>query len=416
MLSLLMLKTDQLILNQSFLKNRVIELGFKQWWLAEQIGVDRKTVSRWLNGIVRSIQLENAEKLAQALFCQVDDLTLTNQLDHEIATADEQRIAAQAVISSSLIDKLGPIGEWNVIESLLKATLVPDLPLHVLGDLYNQLCVAAWRQSKIDQACLYNQKAKSIALKLDDKTLLAHAMLSEANLFSWKGSTAQSIETYKHVLDLKPFISQKTLGATYSNLGAVLYETGHLSEGKAYLEESLKLFLLDGTPMNLSIAYCHMAIIELQKNDLETCREYAMKTTEHAKAFDYSRGIYMAGLVLSEIEARLGSQQSAEHWLKASLDGFTSLNIDEGLNYEFAGRICRLLSQNQRSWDYLKAGVAISDDFPLYQAALYRELGLTEQALGLDAGESFAFAIKLFTKCQAPLKAFEVQNIINSGE
>ncbi len=32
------------LLDASFLRERIDALGLKQWWLAEQIGVDRKTV------------------------------------------------------------------------------------------------------------------------------------------------------------------------------------------------------------------------------------------------------------------------------------------------------------------------------------------------------------------------------------
>ena len=51
-------------LNSAWLRNRVAELGLKQWWLAEQVGVDKKTVIRWLHGHVRSIQSTNAAALA----------------------------------------------------------------------------------------------------------------------------------------------------------------------------------------------------------------------------------------------------------------------------------------------------------------------------------------------------------------
>ena len=30
-------------LNATWLRNRVAELGLRQWWLAEQLGVDRRT-------------------------------------------------------------------------------------------------------------------------------------------------------------------------------------------------------------------------------------------------------------------------------------------------------------------------------------------------------------------------------------
>lgn len=405
-------KSSQLIINLSFFKNRIVELGFKQWWLAEQIGVDRKTVNRWLNGLVRSIQIENAEKLALALSCKVEDLTMNDGLV-QMATEEDQRLAAQVVTTSSLVEKLGPIGEWNVIESLLKATIVPHLPLKVLGELYNQLCVASWRQSKIDQAAVYNKKAKDIATKLNEKTLLAQALLSEANIFSWQGYSNQSIKSFKLVLELDRFISRKTLGAAKSNLGSILYETGNLDEGQKYIENSIDLFLIDGTAMNLSIAYAHLAMIELQRGQLELTSHLAQKSLIHAKAIDYFRGVHMAGLIQSEIEARNGKVEIADKLLQNSLDGFASLKINEALNFEFAGRICRIIKQNQRSYDYIKYGITISDEFPLYQASLYRELALTEQSMGMPSYDSFNKAIKLYERCQALKKVTEIKQLAN---
>ncbi len=210
------------LLNSIYLKNRVVELGLKQWWLAEQVGVDRKTVIRWLQGQVKSVQAENIEALCRILNCSISDLCLENAAD-QLASIDDQKQAAQFLAQSSLIEKLGPIGEWDVIESLLKAIIVPGLPLNVLGGLYNQLTIASWRQSKIDQADLYNQKALDIASKCNDRTVLAHAKLSQANIFSWRGKIKKAIQTYKEIIALKAFIDEKALGATYSNLGGVLY-------------------------------------------------------------------------------------------------------------------------------------------------------------------------------------------------
>ena len=54
-------------LNATWLRNRVAELGLRQWWLAEQLGLDRRTVLRWINGQVRSIAAARAHALAQVL-------------------------------------------------------------------------------------------------------------------------------------------------------------------------------------------------------------------------------------------------------------------------------------------------------------------------------------------------------------
>lgn len=228
-------------LDHVFLKNRVHELGLKQWWLAEQVGVDRKTVIRWLNGHVKSIQQDNAQKLSKILECSIEDLNLDDRADR-LATHDDQKLAASLLAQSSLIDKLGPIGEWNVIESLLKATLVDGLPLNILGELYDQLSIASWRQSKIDQADVYNQKAEEIARKTGDQVVLASALLSKANIFSWRGKTSSAIATYYECLALEKYIEPRKIGSISSNLGGVLYESGDLREAVKFLKQALDIF------------------------------------------------------------------------------------------------------------------------------------------------------------------------------
>ncbi len=165
------LSKKMLPLRHEFLQARVLELNLKQWWLAEQVGVDRKTVTRWLNGQVQQIQPENARALAQVLGCLVTDLCNAGA-ELELATSEDQKNAAQHLqTNSSLVDKLGPMGEWPLIESLLKATLVPELPLATLGDLYAQLTVASWRQNKMSQAEAYNEQTLSIADRCHDTFL-----------------------------------------------------------------------------------------------------------------------------------------------------------------------------------------------------------------------------------------------------
>lgn len=401
------------LLNSSYLKNRIVELGLKQWWLAEQVGVDRKTVIRWLHGKVKSVQSENIDALCRVLDCKVSDITLENAAD-QLASIDDQKQAAQLLAQSSLIEKLGPIGEWNVIESLLKATIVPGLPLNVLGDLYNQLAVASWRQSKIDQADLYNQKALDIAHKSQDKTILAHAKLSQANIFSWRGKTKKAIETYKEIIELKDFVDEKALGATYSNLGGVLYECGDLKQGEEYQKKALALFLVRGSPTNHSISHTHLAIIYLRTGDLDLAQIECDKAIQFAKADGFKRGLFEGDLIQAEIFAHKGIKEPALELMKKSLSDFSSMKIEEGLNYEMAGRICRLLKLFPESKQYLERGIQISNEFPVYQAALYFELAKTLQDSGEPIQSAAQKAIDLYSVCESPIQVEAVKKFLES--
>lgn len=58
----------KLIINE-----RIKETGLKKMYIAEQMGVNKDTLTNWING--RSmIKLDQAVKLARLLNCNVDDL------------------------------------------------------------------------------------------------------------------------------------------------------------------------------------------------------------------------------------------------------------------------------------------------------------------------------------------------------
>ncbi|MCB0422167.1 MAG: helix-turn-helix transcriptional regulator, partial [Bdellovibrionales bacterium] len=115
-----------LFLNIHFLRNRLTELDLKQSWVAKKVGVDPKTLRRWLHGKVKKIQRANAIALAEVLETSIGELTLSSEEDF-YATNQDQKTAAELLSSSQLLEKLGPIHEWNVVEALLKATLIPNL-------------------------------------------------------------------------------------------------------------------------------------------------------------------------------------------------------------------------------------------------------------------------------------------------
>lgn len=398
-----------LLLNSIFLKNRLIENGIKQWWLAEQVGVDRKTVVRWVQGQVKSIQTENAEALCRILNCSLDDLCLQNEAD-QLATPQDQKIAAELLLQSSLVEKLGPIGEWNVIESLLKATIVPNLPADVLGQLYNQLTVASWRQSKIDQAEVYNKKAFEIADKTKDKIVRSQALLSLGNIYSWRGKTQQGINAYKECISLEKFIEPKTLASTYSNLGAVYYEAGNLNPGKANIEKSIEIFNFHGQPTNLSIAFGHLARISLQQNNIESANEYCEKSIAFAERDNYKRGLSMGKLIRAEILALRNAFTEAKETMLSALSDFAQMSIEEGLNYEFAGRISRIIGDLQASKIYLEKGISISDEFPVEQASLYSELAETLMVLKQAPEAAFKMAIKLYGESECNLRVKQLES------
>jgi tetratricopeptide (TPR) repeat protein len=390
-------------LNSAWLRNRVAELGLKQWWLAEQIGVDKKTVIRWLHGHVRSIQPGNAAALASVLACRVEDLELPRDAV-DLASPDDQRAAAALLATSSLLDTLGPIGEWDVIERLLKAVAVPDLPLHVLGTIYHRLSIACWRQSKLAEAAVYNRAALDAAERCGDKALLGGALGTRANLHHWRGECAQAQARWREGIALARFLEPTVVAGLHNNLGMELYETGEFEAGERELLAARDLYLLNGTPMQRSINHGALAILELRRGAVDAAAPHAEAASAHAQRGDYRRGVAMGALVLADIHARRGEAGAALEALARGRAGFARLEIEEGFNREFEGRVLRLVGRHEDALAVLDEGLRLAAEFPVETAWLLRERMLTQQARGdLDAAlNSARLAIGAFEKLGAP--------------
>ena len=377
-------------LNSAWLRNRVAELGLKQWWLAEQVGVDKKTVIRWLHGQVRTIQIGNATALAGVLGCRVEDLQRPRDAV-DLASADDQRAAGALLATSSLLDTLGPVGEWDVIERLLKAVAVPDLPLHVLGTLYHRLSIACWRQSKLGEAEVYNRAAFDAAQRCDDKALLAGAHGTRANLLHWRGESAQAQQHWRDGLALHRFLEPTAIAGLHNNLGMDLYETGEFEAGERELLVARDLYLLAGTPMQRSINHCALAILALRRGAVDAAAPHAEAAAAHALHGDYRRGVAMGALVQADIHARRAEAAAALDALATGKAAFARLGIEEGFNREFEGRVLRLIGRADDARSALEEGLRLAAAFPVEAAWIEHELVLTQQARG-DRGGALAAA------------------------
>jgi transcriptional regulator with XRE-family HTH domain len=359
-------------LNATALRNLMAQRGLRQWWLAEQLGVDRRTVLRWVNGQVRQVQPAQLQALARVLGCAEDALRL-HEPNAQLATADDQRAAGQALVRSQLLDRMGAIGEWDVVEQLLKASAVPDLPLPVLGRLYHQLCVACWRQDKLALAATHNGAALDIARRCDDRALLADALGSRANLQFWAGDMAAAQASWQDALALSPWIGPRERGALHSNLGAALLETGQAASGQVQLRQALDCFDSDGTPMNHSIAHAHLALAALALDDTDAAARHAAHSATHAQAGDYRRGQAFAPLLHAVVAARRGQPDAAQDTLAQSQEAFAALGIDEALNHRLAAQVWRLLGDASAARTACQQALQRAAGFPFEQAAAQAE-------------------------------------------
>ncbi len=364
-------------LNSTWLRNRVAELGLRQWWLAEQLGVDRRTVLRWVNGQVRSIAPERAEALAGVLGCRLSELLL-HEPSAQLASTEDQRRAGQALAASRLLDRLGPVGEWDVAEQLIRASAVPDLPVDVLGRLYHQLCVACWRQSKLTEAQQHNDTALALALRCGDQALRADVLGSRANLEHWRGEVDVARHSWREALALAPWLTPRQRGALHNNLGASLHDEGHLADARAELQRALDCFQTEGTPMNHSITHGQLALLALDEGELERAAQQSVLAERQARQGDYRRGLAFAALLQALVAAQRGHASQAQLALARSLGAYAELGIEEALTHRLAARVWRGLGDQAAARAACDLAERLATGFPVERAAVARERVLVE--------------------------------------
>lgn len=366
-----MSKEEKVLLNLVYFDNRFRELELKQWWLAEEIGVDRKTVGRWLTGQTKRIRKDNLTKLAEILECIEEDLVLKDEAS-QFASSNEQKAAAKLIEQENLLEILTPTGKWPLLEGLIKASMEPNLPFSLLGQLYNFLCIAAWRQSNLDKAELYLKKAIEIANKTDHKSVIARTKLNEATLASFRGKIEESLAGYQYCIDNKKYLEDPGVYASaLSNIGCVYQEYGDLDKSIEYQKKAIEAFQELDKPLNLSIAWIGLCDAYIEKGLLDEAWSACEESMNNAEKSQMQRGIADSNLFFSLIlSAKSEFQKSYDYWVKAKKK-FKELDINEGRTYR-AGAIALIgLNKETEALDLLSKGISVSLEFPYELAQLH---------------------------------------------
>jgi tetratricopeptide (TPR) repeat protein len=403
------------LLDSSAIRTIAAEKGLKQWWIAEQLGVHRKTVSRWINGTVRRTTPSLARELAGLLGCSVDSILAQNEAEL-FATVRDQKAAAAVLRTSSLLDRLGPAGEWDTAETLLRGSLLPELPADVHGALLNNLSIACWRQSKIPQAELYAERAREIGEQTADPAVYANALLNIANIRSWRGETARALATYGECMSHGGSLEPRRFAAALNNTAAVLWEAGRIDESIPYVRHAMQVFAEHGRGMNCSIAHAQMALILLEKGDYAEALSNARLARAFADQDHYVRGRQTAILIEAEARAARREFESARVLVHLALEEGAKPAIMEPLVYEIAARTLRRSGDLDEARRLVEKGLACARDFPVSEGALRLEQGFVRDAAGYVAGarKSWEHARCLYERCGAPERVRQVRELTAS--
>jgi tetratricopeptide (TPR) repeat protein len=401
------------IINAAVIRDLLARTGIKQWWIADHLGVHRKTVSRWVNGAVRGTTRDLAEALAEALGTTLEEITVAGVADR-FATVEDHKAAAEVLRQPDILDRLGPTGNWDSVEKLLRTTLVSALSPALRGGILNNLSIASWRQGKIAQAAEYANKAREIGETIEDKTVLLPALLNLANIESWHGRVREALRLYRCCIEDADHLEPRQLAGALSNYASVLAEAGDCPAARPHLRRATEIYRIHGRPMNLSIAHAQTAMILLELRDYSSAATHIAKSLRYAERDEYIRGFHLAALLEAELEGAHGNVPATGRLVERGLRGFSEIGIFEGKNYEIAARALRLIGELEKARELVALGLSAAVDFPMEQAALERERAsiLIELADKEGARSAVLRAQNLYSKCGADLRVREMDGFL----
>lgn len=227
-------------LNIPLVENRIRDLNLKKWWITEQIKIDRKTLSRWLNGHIRKVSHSNIEQLASVLQCTPKDLIVPEEV--EIATSEDRLAAADLIHDKRLFELMQKTAQWRLLESIVKSTVDANCSRLRLGQLYEIIATTKVMLGDYEEAHEFAQKAWDIACEFDDRQLKVYTLT--AFMLSY-GNTEQYDKAHKYaeiLRSLEPLLVEKTRMAARTNYASHLYDLGQYEEAIKTLVEPLEYY------------------------------------------------------------------------------------------------------------------------------------------------------------------------------
>lgn len=382
-----MRKEDTVRIDTHYLTRRIEVRNVKLWWLAEAIGVDKKSVSRWVTGKVKRVARGNATALAKALACTVEELTVTDEAD-VLATREQQRAASALVQQKDLMGLLSPSENWQLAESIIKATLQPDLPLRQLGQLYNLLAIAAWRQGHYEEAEAHTARAQSIGAQIHDRAIQTKALFNQATIDSLLARHAASLTGYQACLEHpEGFEDRRTHASALFNIGMVYRDFTRVAEARAAIAQAAEIFAAAQLEYNLAICWTGAGILETEAGDFTAAKLALDRAAVHAAQGNVARYRDAVPLYQGDVATLTGDVERGRTLVESGAAALLAYPVHDLAVHELRVRARRRAGDLDAAADALAEGLKATTGFATPRALLLEEAARLALARGDTAGE-----------------------------
>jgi len=391
-------RDDTLRVNQEYLNSRIRELDLKQSWIADRLLIHRRTVSRWMTGKTPRISRTNAAALVTLLECDPRRLFPIDETQPMDSIA-LKRAALEALLDEDLLHIASPRGKWQLVERIVRANLYADIPLDLLGRVYNVLSISLWRQGRFDEARDIAEKARDIGARIEDPRTEGKALFNLGTIASLQNEHAGARQHYEMIIQPEQaFPKERDLASYWNNVAMLYRDMAEFDRSFVLISSAVDLFERNCLLFNAAIAHHCRAIVLTETGRLAEALSDVDRAIELANRSDFKSGQQSIPLFKADVLLLSGEIESARALVDRHKDVIDTPGFRDIQEHEILARFYRVVGELDHAARFIRAGIERTGGKSLERGLLLQEKSRfhREAGVGAEARAAVDSANRLF--------------------
>lgn len=268
-------------INPEALRRHLKNQKMSQTELANRLGVNIKTVQRWVNGHVLKVKLETVEQLSQVLQCSKSDISCPLK----VVNVGPKNKILEELFSQEIIHALNSTKQWNSYLKVLKEFEEAALPTEQEAQLYFHLGYIQYQLGCYRSAKRYYTRAASKAEALQSNWMIIRVKCYSSTNLLMLGEIKQALQILEEAEELNQVEGDLSLLSEIYYRRAKLYLTNHeFDKASTLLRRSIFLEIKSCAynARGVSLKYIQLARLELRRNQYDKALRFYVRAESHA--------------------------------------------------------------------------------------------------------------------------------------